>query len=339
MCARFAASEQSLGREHVAQVVADQVGVPLEVVVATDVQRDEAVARELRRLVVGQDHAVEAVERAVRRAFSPLRDPTRPLASLVFGGPSSVGKSYVARIIRRQLYASAPLIRLNMAEFSERHNVSRLFGAPPGYIGFGDRNQFTDRVRRHPHSVVVLDNLDKAHPDVLTAIMEMLDAGMLTDGEGNEVDFRGTFIIMTTTAGTTERAGGTVGFATTSRTEAANNPAGDRLISACRRLFGDEFVNRVDEFVPFAPLEPAALRDIAALAISEISRRLVPRGISLHCDAQVLDRLACASDNARVVRAAVRNGIEPLLCRVLTRTTGKRLRVSLKDDHYAVEPC
>ena len=335
-CARFAASGQPLGREHVAQAVADQVGVPLETVLTTDSHREEAVGRELRRLVVGQDYATEAVERAVRRAFSPLRDPTRPLASLVFGGPSSTGKSYVARIISRQLYASAPLIRLNMSEFSERHNVSRLFGAPPGYIGFGDRNQFTDRIRRYPHSVVVLDNLDKAHTDVLTAIMEMLDAGVLTDGEGNEVNFRSTFIIMTTIAGSAEAGRGAVGFATTSNLEGTNNPARDRLITACRELFGDEFVNRIDEFVPFVPLGPAALRRIADLTMMEVNQRLKRNGVTLLYDAQVLDLLASAASNARVVRAAVRNSIEPMICRALTERPAKRIRVSLRNGDYVV---
>lgn len=335
-CARFAASGQSLGREHVAQAVADQVGVPLETVLTTETHQAESVGRELRRFVVGQDHATEAVERAVRRAFSPLRDEARPLASLLFGGPSSVGKSYVAQLLSRELYASAPLIRLDMAEYAEKHSVSRLFGAPPGYIGFGDQNQLTDRVRRHPHSVVILDNLDKAHPDVLTAIMEVLDTGVLTDGAGNEVNFRSTFIIMTTIAGSAEAGRGAVGFAPTSKLEAASDPTRDRLITACRGLFGDEFVNRIDEFVPFVPLGLTALRSIAALAMTEVSQRLSRNGFSLRYDAQVLDRLASTAGNARVVRAAVRNSIEPMICRVLTEGHAKRARVSLKNGDYVV---
>ncbi|HUJ72666.1 MAG TPA: AAA family ATPase, partial [Verrucomicrobiae bacterium] len=204
------------------------------------------------------------------------------------------------------------------------------------YIGFGDQNQLTDRVRRHPHSVVILDNMDKAHADVLTAIMEVLDAGVLTDGTGNEVNFRSTFIIMTTIAGSAEAGRGAVGFATTSNLEGTNNPARDRLITACRELFGDEFVNRIDEFVPFVPLGPAALRRIADLTMMEVNQRLKRNGVTLLYDAQVLDLLASAASNARVVRAAVRNSIEPMICRALTERPAKRIRVSLRNGDYVV---
>jgi ATP-dependent Clp protease ATP-binding subunit ClpA len=166
--------------------------------------------------------------------------------------------------------------------------------------------------------------------------MEVLDTGVLTDGAGNEVNFRSTFIIMTTIAGSAEAGRGAVGFAPTSKLEAASDPTRDRLITACRGLFGDEFVNRIDEFVPFVPLGLTALRSIAALAMTEVSQRLSRNGFSLRYDAQVLDRLASTAGNARVVRAAVRNSIEPMICRVLTEGHAKRARVSLKNGDYVV---
>ena len=211
-CARFANCGQSLGRDQAAQTVADQIGAPLSTVLPCDTPRAQLVHDELCRLVAGQNEAIETVTRVVERAFSPLRDPLRPLASLVFGGPSSVGKSYVAQILSQQLYAKTPLIRINLAEYTEKHNVSRLIGSPPGYVGHGDRNQLTDRVQRQPNSVILFDNLDKAHPEVVTLLMEMLDAGVLTDAQGQEVNFRSTFVVFTTVAGADGSSKRNLGF-------------------------------------------------------------------------------------------------------------------------------
>jgi ATP-dependent Clp protease ATP-binding subunit ClpC len=335
MAARFAREGQPLGPEHAGRTVADQMGVPVETVLPVDPQRGQRIRDELQQLVVGQPSVIETVTRAVQRAFSPLRDPQRPLASLVFGGPSSVGKSYVAQIVSRQLYANTPLIHLNMAEYTEKHNVSRLLGAPPGYIGHGDPNQLTDRVRRCPHSLILIDNLDKAHPEVLHVLMELLEAGVLTDGEGNEASFRSAFIAMTTIAGSAEAATSSLGFGR----RAAIEPPDDtrhRLRDACRKLFGEEFVNRVDAFVPFAPLGLAELRCVAAFAIEEINQRLRAIGRIVRCDGGVLDRLACTAANARTLRAAVRSEIEPLICNALAREKAKVIRVGLRDGRYAL---
>ena len=317
MCARFGNSGKPLEREHAAKTVADQMGAPLEIVLPTDVQREALVRDELKRLVVGQDAAIDSVSKAVRRAFSALRDPMRPLASLIFGGPTSVGKTYVAQIMSKQLYANSPVIRINMAEYTEKHNVSRLIGSPPGYVGHGDRNQLTDRVMRHPHSVVLFDNIDKAHPDVLHVIMEMMDAGVLTDGEGNEVSFRSAFIILTTTAGVDGNSS-PIGFggAVTER-----DIAKQRLTKACSDLFGDEFLYRVDDLIPFLPLATAGLRKVGEYALAEISKRLEP-SVKFTWNSGVLDRLATAP-NARAVRSMVKNEIETVLCEALAAKASK----------------
>ena len=332
MGARFGATGLPLGREQVARTVADQLGVPLETVLPNDSHRGHLVETELRRLVAGQGSAIEAVVQAVRRAFLPLRDPLRPLASLVFGGPSSVGKSYISQIVSRHLYASAPLIRINLAEYAEKHNVSRLFGSPPGYIGHGDSNQLTDRVMRHPHSVVLFDNLDKAHPEVLMAIMELLDAGILTDGQGNEVSFRSAFIILTTVAGSTGSVKEAVGFGT-----AKSDRNRRHLIEACRNLFGDEFVNRIDDFIPFTPLGPYELAGVARLTFEEVSRRLAGNGVTLRCDDEVFQQLGRENGHARAVRAAIRNEIEPLICDILACVHTLGVHVRWKDGRYVVK--
>jgi ATP-dependent Clp protease ATP-binding subunit ClpC len=332
MGARFSATGLPLGREQVARTIADQLGVPLETVLPNHSHREHLVETELRRLVAGQGSAIEAVVRAVRRAFSPLRDPLRPLASLVFGGPSSVGKSYIAQIVSRQLYAAAPLVRINLAEYGEKHNISRLFGSPPGYIGHGDNNQLTDRVMRYPHSVVLFDNLDKAHPEVLLAIMELLDTGILTDGQGNEVSFRSAFIILTTVAGSTGTANEAVGFGVTKSDR--NNR---HLVEACRKFFGDEFVNRIDEFIPFIPLGPAELSGVARLAFEEVSRRLAGNGVVLRCHDEVFVQLARENSHARAVRAAIKNEIEPLIYDLLVRGHARGIHVRWKDGGYVAE--
>lgn len=336
MCARFAGGGQLIGRAQAAQTVADQIAAPLETVLPTNGQREELVRNELRRLVAGQEGAIETVSRVVARAFSPLRDPMRPLASLVFGGPSSVGKSYVAQILSQQLYARTPLIRINLAEYAEKHNASRLIGSPPGYIGHGERNQLTDPVMRHPHSVVLFDNLDKAHPEVMTTLMEMLDAGVLTDGEGNEVNFRSTFIIMTTVAGAVNSADANIGFGSSSA-EIEHDSGRRRLMDACRNLFGDEFINRIDEFVPFTPLGPGGLRQVAVFAMEQMRQRLAPAGIRLHWDGAVLDHLAEQNAHARAVRAAVKNELEPVVCAGLNRAGTMAIKIGLKNGRFTIE--
>jgi len=334
VCARFAGNRQPIGREEAARTVADQIGAPLETVLPGETPRDQLVEEELRRLVVGQDEAIDDVTQAVRRAFSPLRDPSRPLASLVFGGCSSVGKSYVAQILSRQLYARSALIHINLAEYTERYSVSRLLGAPPGYIGHDDANQLTDPVMRHPHSVLLFDNLDKAHPEVMDVLMEIMDMGLLTDSRGNEVSFRSTFIIMTTVVGSGDSLKADLGFGAPSA-GAEEDPARQRLVAACRLRFGDEFVNRIDQFIPFQPLGRAELRQVAALTLSQIQQRLAPAGITLGWDNKVLDHLAGRATNARIVRALIKNEIEPVLWTALGRSGVRAVRLELKGTRYA----
>lgn len=336
MGSRFGGGGASLTREHVARTVAAQAGVPIEAVISNDTQYVARLEKELHCRVAGQERAVGAVLRAVRRAFSPLRDPSRPLASMIFGGPSSVGKSHVAGIIAREICPGAPVIRLNMAEFTEKHDVSRLFGAPPGYVGHGDSNQLTDRVARYPHSVVLFDNLDKAHPDVVRSVMEVLDTGVMTDGEGTEVSFRSCFVIMTTVAGSYEATKSDLGFGGVGKVT-AEDTTHKKLMDACTDLFGDEFVNRVDQLVPFLPLGRTELRRVAVIAIDEVAQRLATVGMMLRCDNNVIDRLIAEATNARLVRAAVRNEIEPLIAGASTRAGTKAIRVRLKDCHYMIQ--
>lgn len=326
-CARHSGSGTKMTREHIAKSVADQIGAPLATVLPTDAQRERAVVDELTKRVFGQPQVIEAVGRVIRRAFSPLRDPHRPLASLVFGGPSSTGKSFVAQIISDQIYTRTPIVRLNMAEFSEGHSVSRLLGAPPGYVGFGDGNQFADKVRRHPHSVVLLENLDKAHPDVLHMLMEMLETGRLTDAEGNDVNFCSTVIIMTTVLGSDESSRESLGFGATKQTKSSG------LEKAIRQALGDEFATRVDEFVPFLPLSTAALRQVAVAGIEEIERR--SGRVKIQVDDGVLDLLEKEA-SARNVRATIKSKIEPILCDIITDKTSL-VRILVKDGQYAAE--
>lgn len=324
MCARFSAEQKPLGRLQAAQTVAAQINSPVETVLPSEIHHADMVHAELLRLVVGQGHAVAAVTRAVRRAFSPLRDPCRPLACLVFGGPSSVGKTYVAEILSRCLYPATPVIRINLAEYAEKHSASRLFGAPPGYIGYGDANQLTDRIRRHPHAVVLFDNADKAHPEVLTALMEALDTGRVTDGQGNVADLRRAFIILTTVAGCLTPIRASLGFGAQSD---AGDAVHEQLVTGCREIFGEEFTNRVDACIPFVPLGTADLRHVARLALEEIARRLQPAGREIRFDGRVIEHLVARAENARMVRGRVRAELEPVICDALENSPVKRVAI------------
>jgi ATP-dependent Clp protease ATP-binding subunit ClpA len=335
-CARLGATRQPVGRVQVARAVAAQIGAPVETVLPEESDRAGLVHAELARLVVGQEQAVAAVTRAVRRAFSPLRDPHRPLACLAFVGPSSTGKTHVAQVLSRCLYANTPMIRINLAEYGEAHSVSRLFGAPPGYLGHGQGNQFTDQIRRHPHAVVLLDNADKANPAVITALMEALDVGRVTDAEGNVADLRRAFIILTTVAGCLGPVRCGVGFRAL---EEADPPPAvhGRFVEGCRDIFGEEFVNRLDEVVPFVPLGPASLRQVAELAVAELNARLAASGRQVHVEDDLLDHLATTCANARQVRATFRTEVEPLLCTALAASRRPVIHIALRDGRYVTD--
>src|SRR6185295_14990268 len=253
-------------------------GVRVSNLIAGEAQKLLGLEDDLHRRVIGQDDAVTAVAEAVLRARSGLKDPHRPIGSFLFLGPTGVGKTELARALAEALFDDErALIRIDMSEYQERHNVSRLLGAPPGYVGYEEGGQLTEAVRRRPYAVVLFDEIEKAHHDVFNVLLQVLDAGRLTDGQGRIVNFKNTVVIMTSNVGSELlREGGTK----------------DDVLQMLKTKFRPEFLNRIDETVVFHALDAGHLRKIVNLQIDLLRKRLADRQIALDVSTEVLDALA-----------------------------------------------
>ncbi|MDF2666594.1 MAG: ATPase with chaperone, ATP-binding subunit [Microbacterium sp.] len=278
----------------IAAVISRATGIPVARLTATERGRLAQLEDELHARVVGQDDAVTAVAKAVRRNRTGMGDENRPVGSFLFLGPTGVGKTELAKALAGSLFDDdGAVIRFDMSEFGERHTVSRLVGAPPGYVGYDEAGQLTERVRRNPYAVVLFDEIEKAHPDVFTLLLQVLDDGRLTDGQGRTVDFRNTVIVMTSNLGAEILASrsGAIGFTTTGREFEASDLR-DRVMGKLREAMRPEFLNRIDDIVLFQKLEKAQLREIVRLLLGASSRRLASREVALEVTDAAIDRLA-----------------------------------------------
>jgi ATP-dependent Clp protease ATP-binding subunit ClpC len=278
----------------IAEIVSRATGVPVSQLTETEKVRLRGLEQELHRRVVGQDDAVHAVARAVRRSRSGLGDPRRPVGSFLFVGPTGVGKTELAKALAETMFGSEDrTVRLDMGEFGERHTVSRLFGAPPGYVGHGEAGELTERVRRRPYSVVLLDEIEKAHPDVFNTLLQVLEDGRLTDGSGRTVDFTNTVVIMTSNVGseTISASSAGLGFSTSGQGDTVQ-ALHDRLMPKLREVFRPEFLNRVDEIVTFGRLQPEQLRSIARLLLAHTTERLAAQDVAVEYTGQAVARIA-----------------------------------------------
>jgi ATP-dependent Clp protease ATP-binding subunit ClpC len=279
----------------IAEVVSRRTGIPASALTEEERERLSRLEERLHERVVGQQEAVTAVAQAVRRARAGMGDPDRPIGSFLFLGPTGVGKTELARTLAAALFGDEDrMVRFDMSEFQERHTVSRLVGAPPGYVGYDEAGQLTEAVRRRPYSVLLLDEIEKAHPDVFNVLLQVLDDGRLTDARGRTVSFKNTVVILTSNAGAELITGAGrqgIGF-TTADAQAEQDALRDRLLSRLKETFRPEFLNRIDEIVVFRRLERDQLRQITTLVLEETRRRLHAQDVTLEVSAEALDWLA-----------------------------------------------
>ena len=272
--------------DDIADVVAQWTGVPVRQIAAKESDRLLHMEKILTRRVVGQQEAVEAVSKAIRRARAGLKDPKRPIGSFLFLGPTGVGKTELAKALSEALFGTEDaIIRFDMSEYMEKYAVSRMVGAPPGYVGYEEGGQLTEAVRRKPYSIILLDEIEKAHPDVFNVLLQVLDDGRLTDGKGRTVDFRNTVIIMTSNAGATllKKSAPALGFAVGSGDEKqeAEDAAKKRVLGEVRHIFKPEFLNRIDELIVFHPLGREELSKIIDILLRDVRMRLAEKEIRL----------------------------------------------------------
>ncbi|MCO7219225.1 ATP-dependent Clp protease ATP-binding subunit [Klenkia sp. PcliD-1-E] len=337
-----------VGVAEIAEVVSRATGIP--VAQLTEEERDRLLRLEdvLHARVVGQDEAVEVVAEAVRRSRAGLGDPDRPIGSFLFLGPTGVGKTELARALAEALFGDQDkMVRLDMGEFQERHTVSRLVGSPPGYVGYEDAGQLTEAVRRNPYSVVLLDEVEKAHPDVFNTLLQLLDDGRLTDSQGRTVSFANTVVVMTSNLGSeaiVNAAHGPLGF--TTGADDGGRDVRDAVMRRLKEAFRPEFLNRIDEVVVFRQLEPAQLARITDLLLDETRARLAAQGIDVQVDDEAVAWLAERGHEpaygARPLRRAIQRALDNPVARLVLAgdlQRGQRLRVGVVDDelHLAVE--
>ncbi len=314
--AELDASPITIDVAQIADIVSATSGVPVSSLTESESRRLLACEDALKTRIIGQDEAVRAVAKAIRRSRSPLKDPRRPGGSFIFLGPTGTGKTELAKTLAEYLFGSKDaLISFDMSEFASQYEVSKLIGSPPGYVGHDEGGQLTKAVRRHPYSVVLFDEIEKAHPDIFNILLQVLDEGRLTDGQGKTVDFRNTVIIMTSNVGAREIAqDASVGFGTTGEAGLTADEIRTRAMGELKRLFRPEFLNRVDDIVVFQKLSGDALTSIAHLLVDDLRQRLIANGMNIELTEAAIAKIVAEgtdlTNGARPLRRAIQRLIE-----------------------------
>ena len=327
----------------VAAIVHSWTGIPVMDLLEEEMEKLLRMEESLRRRIIGQERAIEAVSDAIRRARSGLKDPRRPIGTFLFLGPTGVGKTELARVLAEFLFDSDDaLLRIDMSEFREGHTVSKLFGAPPGYVGYEQGGQLTEQVRRRPYQVLLFDEIEKAHPEVWNTLLQIMDDGHMTDGQGRTVSFRNTVVIMTSNVGAESIKRGPLGFSTPELDE--STLVQGEYSKQMKRLFRPEFLNRIDETIIFDPLTRENVRDIVGLLMEEISQRVDELGIHVELTESARDHLADigfhAEYGARPLRRLLQKRIENELSKRLLRgeyRTGDDVVIDFEDGEEGVE--
>ena len=329
---------EEVGEQDIATLLAQVTGIPVDRLLEGEAEKLLHMEEALHGRVVGQDAAIEALADAIRRARSGLKDPRRPIGSFIFVGPTGVGKTHLAKGLAGYLFDDEDaLLRLDMSEFQERHTVSRLFGAPPGYVGYEQAGELTEAVRRRPYQVILFDEIEKAHPDVFNALLQIMDDGRLTDAHGRVVDFRNTVVILTSNLGTGEKQG-SIGFLRP-QSESEREGLVRSVEEALKRTFRPEFLNRVDDTIVFEPLTELEIAQIADLMFEEVRERLAERQVDFVVSEAARERLVKEGYDpdfgARPLRRTIERRVEnPLAKRVLGGEfeAGDRVLVDVSED-------
>ncbi|HXK34525.1 MAG TPA: AAA family ATPase [Dehalococcoidia bacterium] len=338
--------DMTVTEQDIAGLIASITGIPVSRMLEGEAEKLLHMEEALHERVIGQDKAVEAVSEALRRARAGLKDPKRPIGSFIFLGPTGVGKTELARALAEYLFDDEEaMIRLDMSEYQERHTVSRIVGAPPGYVGYEEGGSLTEAVRRRPYRVILFDEIEKAHPDLFNVLLQILDDGRLTDGQGRTVDFRNTIIIMTSNLGTSSENKGTFGFVTSrARDDGQRSVRQEQVERALREAFRPEFLNRIDEIIVFEPLTENELKQIVELMLKEVRERLGDRQVDFEVTEAARDELVREGYDpvygARPLRRTVQRKIENELARrILAGEFGEGdiIRVDFRDGAYVFE--
>ena len=306
--------------QDIARLVAEWTGIPVTRMMEEETERLMRMEEELHQRVIGQDQAIAALSDAIRRARAGLKDPHRPIGSFIFLGPTGVGKTELAKALAEFLFDDEEaLITLDMSEYSERHEVSRLIGAPPGYVGYDEGGQLTELVRRRPYRVILFDEIEKAHPDLFNILLQILEDGRLTDGQGHTVDFRNTVVIMTSNLGTEVLHRERIGLLREAQTAQQYQDLQKSIDQALKKEFRPEFLNRIDEIIVFEPLSQEQILQIVEMMVAEVQERLDDRGITISLTEAAREWLAKVgfdpSFGARPLRRAVQRHVENVLAR------------------------
>lgn len=330
--------------EDIASVVSSWTGIPVSKLTQTETQKLLNLEEILHNRVIGQEEAVKAISKAVRRAHAGLKDPKRPIGSFIFLGPTGVGKTELARALAEAMFGDEDaMIRIDMSEYMEKHSTSRLVGSPPGYVGYEEGGQLTEKVRRKPYSVVLLDEIEKAHPDVFNILLQVLEDGRLTDSKGRTVDFRNTVLIMTSNVGASAlKKNKYVGFNIQDSDQDFKDMKG-KVLEELKKAFRPEFLNRIDEIIVFHALEKKHLKEIVTLMSSQLTKRLQEQDITLSLTDAAMEKISQEGYDpeygARPLRRAIQKHIEDRLSEELLKGTvlaGQKVVIDIENDEFVV---
>lgn len=341
-------STGEVGEQEIAAIVSQWTGIPVVQLTQEESQRLLHMEEELHGRIVGQDEAVSAVARAIRRGRAGLKDPKRPTGSFIFLGPTGVGKTELCKTLASSMFGDEnAMIRLDMSEYMEKHTVSRLVGSPPGYVGYEEGGQLTEKVRRRPYSVVLFDEIEKAHPDVFNMLLQILEDGILTDSQGRRVDFKNCIIIMTSNVGAkmiAHSGAGTLGFAPQSSETTDEKKIREAVMGELKNVFRPEFLNRVDDIIVFHQLGKNDINEIAKRMLSTLSKRVRELGIELEFSSEAVEAIGKAGFDpvygARPLRRAIQQQIEDKLSEDMLEgklSSGKSYICRFADDKFTFE--